>query len=115
MKLGARTLRTIAGVAVLVGLLAIGAFLIPPYVQNWKLQRYVTGLIDDAATSSRATDAVRDDVVNRAVSLGLPVHPTDVQVTRSHEATRIDVLYIVHVDVGGYSVDLHFRPQAGGN
>lgn len=115
MKLGARALRTIAGVAVLVILIAIGIVLVPPYVQNWKLQRYVTGLIDDAATAGRSTDAVHDDVVNRAATLGLPVHANDVQVTRPHEATRIDVLYIVHVDVAGYSVDLHFRPQAGGN
>jgi hypothetical protein len=28
-------------------------------------------------------------------------------------AVNIDVLYIVHVDLVGYTVDLHFRPTAG--
>ena len=28
-------------------------------------------------------------------------------------AVKIDVLYIVHVDLAGYTVDLHFRPSGG--
>jgi hypothetical protein len=38
-----------------------------------------------------------------------------VQVTRPQNSVRIDVLYIVHFDFAGYSVDLHFRPAAGGS
>jgi hypothetical protein len=106
--------RKIAGVAVLLILAAIGVMLTPPYVQNWKLQRYVNGLVDDPATASQPSEVVRDEVVNRAVALGLPVHAGDVQVTRPQDGIRIDVLYIVHVDFAGYSVDLHFRPAAGG-
>jgi hypothetical protein len=107
--------RKIAGVAVLLILAAIGVMLTPPYVQNWKLQRYVNGLVDDPATASQPSDVVRDEVVNRAVALGLPVHAGDVQVTRQQDRIRIDALYIVHVDFAGYSVDLHFRPAAGGS
>jgi hypothetical protein len=106
--------RKIAGVAVLLILAVIGVMLTPPYVQNWKLQRYVNGLVDDPATASQPSEVVRDEVVNRAVALGLPVHAGDVQVTRPQDGIRIDVLYIVHVDFAGYSVDLHFRPAAGG-
>jgi len=36
-------------------------------------------------------------------------------VSHPENSVRIDVLYIVHVDFAGYSVDLHFRPAAGGN
>ncbi len=110
-----RLLRTIAGVAVLLVLVAIGVLLIPPYVQNWKLQRYVNGLVDDPATAGQTSEVIRDKVVARAGSLGLPVHASDVQVTRPQSALRIDVLYIVHVDFAAYSVDLHFRPAAGGS
>ena len=110
-----RLLRTIAGVAVLLILVAIGIALLPPYVQNWKLQRYVNGLVDDPATANQPSEVVRDEVVNRAVALGLPVHAADVQVTRPQDGVRIDVLYLVHVDFAGYSVDLHFRPAAGGS
>jgi hypothetical protein len=108
-------LRKIAGVAVLLIFAFIGAILIPPYIQNWKLQRYVNGLVDDAATASLSTDVIQKEVVARGQALGLPVHPGDVQVSRPESSVRIDVLYIVHVDFAGYSVDLHFRPAAGGN
>jgi hypothetical protein len=108
-------LRKIAGVAVLVILAAIGAMLTPPYIQNWKLQRYVNGLVDDPATATQPSEAIRDKVVSRGSALGLPVHTGDVQVTRPENSVRIEVLYIVHVDFAGYSVDLHFRPAAGGS
>ena len=109
-----RTLRTIAGVTVLVLLAAIGIVLIPPYLENWKLQRYVNELVDDPATAALQPEAVRAKIVSRATSLGLPVRDGDVQITRVQDAIRINVLYLVHVDVAGYTVDLHFRPTAGG-
>jgi len=109
------TLRKVAGVVVLLVLLTLGALLVPPYIQNWKLQRYVNGLVDDPATASQPSDAIRDKVISRSAALGLPVRPGDVQVTRPQNGVRIDVLYIVHVDLAVYSVDLHFRPAAGGS
>lgn len=109
------TLRKIAGVAVLAILAVIGAMLMPPYIQNWKLQRYVNGLVDDPATANQPSEVIRDKVVLRGGALGLPVHAGDVQVSRPQNSVRIDVLYIVHMDFAGYSVDLHFRPAAGGS
>ena len=108
-------LRKVAGVVVLLVLVVIGAILTPPYLQNWKLQRYVNALVDDPSTATQPSESIRDKVVSKGAGLGLPVHPGDVQVTRPQNAVRIDVLYIVHVDAAGYSVDLHFRPAAGGN
>jgi hypothetical protein len=112
---GGLVLRKIAGIAVLLVLAAIGAMLLPPYIQNWKLQRYVNGLVDDPATATQPAEVIRDEVVARGGALGLPVHAGDVQVSRPQNSVRIDVLYIVHVDLAGYSVDLHFRPAAGGS
>jgi|SRR5215472_7121255 len=112
---GARLLRVIAGVAVLVTLAAMSVVLIPPYVANWKLQRYVNELLDDPATASQAPEAIRTKVVTRAAALRVPLHSDDVQVRASHGALRIDALYVVHVDVAGYTVDLHFRPAGGGS
>lgn len=114
MKSGARVVRTAAGVAVLLLLALVAVLLVPPYIQNWKLQRYVNDLIDDPGTAAAPLDSTRVKVLNRAAGLGLPVHGEDVHVTRSGDAVRIDVLYVVHIDVGGYAVDLHFRPAAGG-
>ena len=114
MRPAARVLRPIAGVAVLLILAAIAVILIPPYLENFKLQRFVNELIDDPATPGLPPDVIRERVVNRAAALGLPVHREDVTVKPVGNAVRIDVLYVVHVDVASYSVDLHFRPAAGG-
>jgi hypothetical protein len=110
----ARLLRIAAGVVVLLALAVIGVILIPPYAANWHLQRYINGLIDDPATAAEPPDAVRTKVLQKASSLGVPLTAQDVQVAPSHNAVRIDALYVVHVDIAGYTVDLHFRPAAGG-
>jgi len=108
-----RAPRLIAGVAVLLILASVGVLLVPPYAANWRLQNYVTSLVDDPATAKKPAEAVRTEVLNEAAGLGLPVHGEDVRVGMTDGVVRIDVLYIIHVDVAGYTVDLHFRPAAG--
>jgi hypothetical protein len=109
-----RAPRLVAGAAVLLILIALGVFLIPPYATNLKLQRYVNALVEDSSTSKRPADAVRAQVVDKAVALGLPVSDDDVHVAISEGMVKIDVLYMVQVNIAGYAVDLHFRPAAGG-
>jgi len=58
-------------------------------------------------------DLVRALVVDKAAGLGLPVHISDVHVTRMKQTVKIEVFYIVHIDLPVYAVDLHFRPGAG--
>jgi hypothetical protein len=105
--------RLITGAAVLLILLILGVMLVPPYAANWRLQSYVNDLADDPATARLPAEAVRARVLNQAADLGLPVHGDDVHVGVTQGVVKIDVLYIVHVDVAGYTVDLHFRPAAG--
>jgi hypothetical protein len=109
----ARAPRLLAGAAVLLILIVLGVLLVPPYAANWRLQSYVNDLVDDPGTAQLPPETVRTRVLNQAAGLGLPVHSDDVQVAVSQGAVKIDVLYIVHVDVVGYTVDLHFRPAAG--
>jgi hypothetical protein len=108
-----RVPRLIAGAAVLLILLVVSVLLAPPYAANWRLQSYINDLADDPATAKTSAEAVRTRVLNQAASLGLPVHGEDVHVGVTQGAVRIDVLYIVHIDIVGYTIDLHFRPTAG--
>ena len=85
-----RMLRKIAGIIVLVIFAAIGTVLIPPYLENWKLQRYVNELVDDPGTAALQPEVIRAKVVSRAASLGLPVRDGDVQITRVQDAIRIN-------------------------
>ena len=109
----ARAPRLIAGAAVLLILIGLGVVLIPPYATNWKLQSYVNTLADDASTSKRTEESVRNQVISEAMTLALPVSGDDVHVAISQGTVKIDVLYIVQVNVLGYAIDLHFRPAAG--
>jgi hypothetical protein len=113
VKFDGQTGRTIGGIAVLVMLVLVGILLVPPYVENWKLQQYLNDLDADEATAQKPLEVIRANVVNKAGELGLPVHTEDVRVTRSGDRVlRIEVLYVVHVGVSVYTVDLHFRPAA---
>lgn len=109
-----QALRTIGGIAVLILLGIMAIRLTPPYLENFRLQQYVNDLAADATTAAQPPDVIRANIVNKAASLGLPVRDADVHVTRSENALKIQVLYLVHVGLPGYSVDLHFRPAAGG-
>jgi hypothetical protein len=104
----------VAGAAVLLILVVLGVLLIPPYAANWRLQSYVNDLADDPGTAKKPAAAVQAEILNEAAGLGLPVHADDVHVAVAPGAVKIDLLYIVHVDVAGYTIDLHFRPTAGG-
>lgn len=102
-----------AGGLVLLILIVVGALLVPPYAANWRLQSYLNDLADDPGTAKNSAETVRTKVLNEAAGLGLPVHSEDVRVGVTQGTVSIDVLYIVHVDVAGYTIDLHFRPAAG--
>jgi len=107
------TARLIAGALVLLILIVVGAFLVPPYAANWRLQSYLNDLADDPGAAKSSAETVRSKVLNEAAGLGLPVHSEDVQVGVTQGTVSINVLYIVHVDIAGYTIDLHFRPAAG--
>src|ERR1700680_437460 len=112
MRSSAQFWRVAAGIGVLVVMAAIGVLLIPPYVENWKLQSFINQLAEDPGIAQKPPETIRANIVDKAASLGLPVHTDDVRVTKSGDAFRIDVLYVVHVDLPIYTVDLHFRPRA---
>jgi putative Mn2+ efflux pump MntP len=105
--------RLIAGTTVLLILVVLGVLLVPPYAANWRLQSYINDLADDPATAKTSAAAIRTQVLNQAAGLGLPVHGEDVQVSIAQSVVNIGVLSIVHVDIVGYTIDLHFRPTAG--
>jgi hypothetical protein len=102
--------RIAAGIGVLVLFVLIGILLAPPYYHDWELQRYLHALAHDPATGNRSTNLVQALVVDKAASLGLPVRTADVHVLRVKDKIQIEVLYIVHIDLPVYTVDLHFRP-----
>ncbi|MFN7993438.1 MAG: hypothetical protein U0Q18_07550 [Bryobacteraceae bacterium] len=105
--------RMAAGVGVLAILVFLGARLIPIYVRNLQLQQFVEDVTHRPAAPTTSDDLVRTWVLQKAADLDLPVKAGNVLIQRSPEKVRIDVRYVVRVDLPLYTVDLHFYPGAG--
>jgi hypothetical protein len=103
-------LRMAAAALILIALAVLGARLLPIYLDNMRLQSYVEGITQSAASRTRPDDVLRVAVMEKAASLGLPVGADNVHIKRSEDDLRIDVRYIVRVDLPMYTVDLHFYP-----
>jgi len=106
--------RVAAGIAVLVLLALIGLRLLPPYIENFQFQQYLNTLVADPASATLPLDQVIARIIAKSTSLAIPVTPQDIHVTRTESEFKIEVLYLVRIDLLAYSVDLHFRPTAGG-
>lgn len=105
--------RLAAGIAVLACLAFFAVRLAPYYIRNYELQQYVEDVTRRVENREKADDLLRTWVVEKAADLELPVKAENVQVKRPAGALRIDVRYVVRVDLPVYTVDLHFYPGAG--
>ena len=105
--------RIAAALVVVAGLALFGVKVVPIYIHNLQLQSFVGTLAVRPENLSTNDDLLRAQVLQQAHALDLPVQPGDVRIVRSGDVLRIDVRYIVRVDLPGYTVDLHFYPGAG--
>ena len=110
--IGAR-LRQAAGVAVLAVLAILGVRLIPIYLHNQELQQFVEDVTHRAAAPTSSDDVLRSWILTKAADLELPVVADNVHIQRTVNSVRIEVRYVVRVDLPLYTVDLHFYPGAG--
>jgi hypothetical protein len=94
--------RLIAGLAVLGGFLAVIGFLTPVYIDDIRLHRYVVNL------PPAPDETIRSEVLTRAHQLDLPVRPADIHILHTGEKTKIELKYVVQMNLGVYPVDLHF-------
>lgn len=92
------------------GLLAVFT---PIYLHNLQLQHFVGALTQDVGSQTVPDAELRGRILAKAHSLRLPVTEDNVQIFRSPGTIRIDVRYLVPVELPGYAVNLHFYPGAG--
>ena len=105
--------RIALGVLVLALLGLFAAALVPLYYHNYRLQEFVSQATQRVENRTKSDDALRDWVLEHAAALDLPVKAGDVHIKRSAGGLRIDVRYVVPVNLPGYTVLLHFSPGAG--
>lgn len=105
--------RIAAAAAIVAALLFFAVLLAGPYYRNFQFQRYLEESVFQPDTAARPEEVVRTEAANYAARLGLPVSLDHVRVSRSEAGTYVEARYFVRVDLGLYTVDLHFRPSAG--
>jgi hypothetical protein len=105
--------RIAAGVVVIAGLAFFGMRLVPLYLRNFELQRYVDGITHRVNNNTQSDDVLRTEILEKAAVLDLPVTAENVQIKHTGAGVRIDVRYVIRVDLPMYTVDLHFYPGAG--
>jgi hypothetical protein len=100
--------RLIAGIGVLGAFATIVGFLTPVYVDDLRLHSYVVSLEKAPDPGPAADETVRTEVLTRAHELDLPVKPNDIQLVHTNGKLKIDMRYVVDVNLVLYPVDLHF-------
>ena len=104
--------RKIAGFAVFLGLFADLGLLAPVYYRNYEFERYIKDRLHSGAGQPLADDRLRTELAAHANSLGLPLLANDVHIQHRNGVTELAGFYKIQVDLGLYTVDLHFRPEA---
>ncbi len=99
--------------ALLAVFLYVVSSLAPSFFADFQLTRYLEKITGSPQIHTQAPAAIRDQVVERARQLHLPVKAGDVQVEVSGGSARVSVRYLVPVNLPGYTVKLHFAPSAG--
>ena len=100
------------GIFVIVAGIYLGVELIPVYYENYQFQDIVRTEATLQTYTSKPEDAIRDGLYKKAQSLDIPLTKDQIKVQR-HGTTgtgslTISAPYIVHLDLPGYPVDLHF-------
>ena len=111
--LGVARWRVALGIALIAGLLFFVVMLSGPYLRNWRLQQQVERIAFDPAMQALPDPSLAGEIAHYGTQLGIPVRPEQVRITRSAVGVYLEVRYFVRVDLGVYTVDLHFRPSAG--
>jgi hypothetical protein len=93
--------RVIAGfglLGILVALLVVAGLV---YVDNFRLDRYMGALAEQPESVGLSDAALSDRLVGRAGELGLPVHASDISITRTDGKPHIRIArYGVETPVG---------------
>ena len=94
--------RVAAAAIVLAALGLMGVILVPVYLHNLALERFLR------QTQPLSEAALRQTIIDKGHALGLDIVPDRLQVRRPPGASRMDVHYVVRVGFWLYTVDLHF-------
>ena len=94
------------------GAVYVGAKIIPPFFENYQFQDAVKNEATLDTYTSKNENDIRTAVFRKAQDLDIPITEEQIHVQRQGMQGSgmiiIRVPYVVHVDLPGYPMDLHF-------
>ena len=105
------TIKLFLGIFVIVGGVYVGAKVVPAYFENYQFQDAVKDEAIRDTYASKSEAEIRSALFRKAQELNIPVPENGIQVQRQGQINGtiiIHVPYVVHVDLPGYPLDLHF-------
>ena len=113
-QFGMASFKAVVAVGLFVVLVYLGIKLVPPWVNNYQLQDYLTTLVRKATYAQGITEeGIRRDVLTKTKELRMPVKGQQIRVVKSTYGVNIDVKYNVVVKTPAYTFNLKFNPTAG--
>jgi len=94
------------------GLIFTGAKAFPICSGSSKLADYIRDLAVHASMQKTSPTEIQAQIVQYARSVGFPIAPTEVRVTRTEDAVQIKLDYTAPVRLGVFTWNLHFTPSA---
>ncbi len=108
------TLKMIFGVCLIAAGVYLGAKLIPVFFANYQFEDALKTQAVMSTNNTDSEDAIRDLVYKKAQDLEVPLMKDSIKVqrvgTQGSGSVSIEAPYTVHLDLPGYSTDLHFAP-----
>jgi hypothetical protein len=104
------------GILIIVGAVILIATLAPPYFSNYQFQDALKTESQMSTYTTKTEDVIRDEVFRKAQDMDIPITREQIKVVRNGVVgtgtVDIEANYIVHVNLPGYPMDLHFDASA---
>ncbi|MBV8052968.1 MAG: hypothetical protein JOZ80_17395 [Acidobacteriaceae bacterium] len=103
------------GLLVIVAVCYVGAAVIPVYYANYEFQDTIKTEATLQTYTTKPEADIQSTVFKKAQDLEIPLTKDQIKVQRRGNtgtgSLLIEAPYIVHVDLPGYPMDLHFDPS----
>jgi hypothetical protein len=109
-------MKMVFGILIIVGAVILIAALAPPYFSNYQFQDALKTESQMSTYTTKTEDVIRDEVFKKAQDMDIPITREQIKVVRNGVvgtgSVDIEASYIVHVNLPGYPMDLHFDASA---
>ncbi|HXY13777.1 MAG TPA: hypothetical protein VEI26_04675 [Terriglobales bacterium] len=109
------TVKLAFGIVVIIAACYVGAALVPVYYANYEFQDLIKTEATLQTYTTKPEADIQATIYKKAQDLDIPLNKDQIKVQRRGNTgvgtLTIQAPYIVHVNLPGYPVDLHFDPS----